>query len=150
MSHQLRTTQVVNKMDNKYTIAQFITLTSIDQYGDGVHKFGVWYDWFCTNKGTVVRGKALVSKLKAIANSKKFDKHNTYVFFKNNCPVNGSLYDDFRICDMKTGDLLFTVVPKEGYTNSNGLGSVWGKTPDGKFDELFKGTWKEIKQWFNS
>ena len=60
----------------------------------------------------------------------------------------GKLYDDFRICDIKTGDVIFTIVPKEGYQNSNGLGSVWGKNDRGEFEELFKGTWKQIVEWF--
>lgn len=134
---------------NKHSIAQFLQMPPVLQYGDGHNKIGVWYDWFCTNKGLVSRGKSLTAKLKKIADSPRFDKKTSYVFFKNNCPCSGSLYDDFRICDLTTGDLIFTVVPKEGYSNSKGLGCVWGKDENGKFCELFRGTWKEIVTWFN-
>jgi hypothetical protein len=36
----------------------------------------------------------------------------------------GSLYDDFRICDIETGDVIWTVVPK---CSHSGLAEVWGK-----------------------
>lgn len=108
----------------------------------------LWYDWFCKDTSLQKKGEALFKKLKAISNSTKFDNSKSYVFFKNNCPVFGRLYDDFRICDIETGDVIFTVVPKSGYYADNGLGKVWGYDENGKFKELFKGSWKEIKQWF--
>jgi hypothetical protein len=135
---------------NEINITKFLTLSLEEQVGNGINEFGQWYDWFCTDKGLVKRGEALVSKLKSIQNSKRFDPNTTYVFFKNNCPLNGDLYDDFRICDIATGNVIFTVVPKSGHTCEKGKGSVWGKSDNGTFCEVFSGTWKEIKNWFNS
>lgn len=108
---------------------------------------GLWYDWFCKNSSLQRKGEALLKKLKAISKSTKFDNSKCYVFFKNNCPCNGSLYDDFRICDLETGDVIYTVVPKSGHTADNGLGEVWGR--ENNFDgPLYRGSWKEIKKWF--
>ena len=107
----------------------------------------LWYDWFCRNTSLINKGTALLIKLKAISKSKKINVNTMYVFFKNNCPVDGTLYDDFRICDIETGDVIYTVVPKSGAKRCNGLGEIWGKENDFK-EPLFVGKWKEIKKWF--
>jgi len=39
-----------------------------------------------------------------------------YVFFKNNCPMSGPLYDSFSICDCKSGDVLYWVTGKSGHS----------------------------------
>lgn len=70
-----------------------------------------WYDWFCRDSSLRNKTYKLTAKLKKIINSEKINQDTMYVFFKNNCPCNGSLYDDFRICDRETGDVIFTVVP---------------------------------------
>ena len=108
-----------------------------------------WYDWFCNNKSLCNKTKSLTKKLKQIVNSPKINQDTQYVFFKNNCPLYGSLYDDFRICDIETGNVIYTITPKSGHKVHNGLGNVWGKENDFK-DPLIEGTWKEIKKWFNN
>ena len=106
-----------------------------------------WYDWFCADTSLRNKTKNLGKKLIRIAESKKFDNETAYVFFKNNCPMNGKLYDDFRICDIKTGKLLFTIIPRSGHVRHNGQGHVWGHEND--FDgPIITGTWKEIVAWF--
>lgn len=104
----------------------------------------LWYDWFCRDSSLFKKGVSLIKKLNQIAASKKFDNDKTYVIFKNNCPLYGRLYDDFRICDIETGNVIYTVVPKSGHK-----GFVWGKENDFK-EPLFEGSWKEIKAWFLS
>lgn len=68
-----------------------------------------WYDWFCRDSSlrnkTIKMGK-IIRKIK---DGGKVDLDNTYVFFKNNCPLSGPLYDDFRICEIETGDVLFNI-----------------------------------------
>jgi len=134
--------------NNRFNIPTFLALSLVEQVGDA-DSCGVWYDWFCTRKSLTTRGKSLVSKLKSIQYSTRFNPQTSYVFFKNNCPMIGNLYDDFRICDIETRDIIFTIVPKSGHRSMKGLGEVWGRNADGEFCELFTGTWKEIKAWFN-
>lgn len=114
---------------------------------DNVDIEDLWFDWFCKDSSLERKGKSLLSKLKAIAKSDKFDNNQCYVFFKNCCPCRGRLYDQFKICDVETGDVLYCVTPKSGHYADNGLGEVWGKENDFK-EALFRGSWKEIKQWF--
>jgi len=108
-----------------------------------------WYDWFCREQSLRNKTIALTKKLKTILESKKIDQDSMYVFFKNNCPMNGSLYDDFRICDMKTGDVVYTIIPSSGHRPIKGKAFVYGKEND--FAEpLGEGKWKDVKEFFLS
>ena len=107
----------------------------------------LWYDWFCKDSSLQNKGIALLKKLNQINKSKKFDSDKTYVFFKNCCPVNGSLFDQFKICDIENGEVLYCITPKSGHTFMNGKGDVWGKENDFK-EPLVEGSWKDIKNWF--
>lgn len=107
----------------------------------------LWYDWFCRESSLLNKGKTLLKKLRMISRSKKFDNDKCYVFFKNNCPCNGSLYDDFRICDSETGDVLYCVIPRSGHKCDNGAAQLYGV--DNDFEEpIVEGTWNDIKTWF--
>jgi hypothetical protein len=33
------------------------------------------------------------------------------VLFANCCPGEGKLYDEFKICDLETGEVIYSVVP---------------------------------------
>ena len=106
-----------------------------------------WYDWFCKDKSLANKTKKLGKKLIQIVKSKKINIDKTYILLKNNCPCEGNLYDDFRICDIETNDVVYTVTPSSGFTVSKGVAEVWGK--ENNFDgPLVTGTWNEIKEWF--
>ena len=107
-----------------------------------------WYDWFCRDKNLKKRLDALFPKVKEIVLSQKINPHTMYVFFKNNCPVYGSLYDDFRFCDMKTGDVIYTVIPASGHKANKGQAELWGRENNFK-EALVKGTWNDIRKYFD-
>jgi hypothetical protein len=89
-----------------------------------------FYDWFCKDKSLERKSVALFKKVKKfMSNYPELDQEKLYVFFKNNCPMVGSLYDDFRICDIETGNVVFTVVPK---CSHSGKAEIWGKANDWK------------------
>ena len=91
-----------------------------------------FYDWFCKDSSLERKANALFPKVKKfIAANPDIDILSTYVFFKNNCPMNGPLYDDFRICN--AGEVLFTIIPKCGHS---GKAEIWGKNAEGKFECL--------------
>lgn len=103
----------------------------------------LWFDWWCEDSKLINKGINLLKKLKAISKSPKFDNDKCYVFFKNNCPCVGGLYDDFRICDKETGDVLYCIVPNRG----KGRAQVYGEEND--FEKpLAEGTWRTVKEWF--
>jgi hypothetical protein len=108
---------------------------------------GLWYDWFCKDSSLPKKSEQLLKKLQAISASTKFDSHATSVFFKNNCPLNGSLYDDFRICDLESGDVIYTIVPSSGFKANKGKAELWGKENDFK-EPIIEGRWQDIKNWF--
>jgi hypothetical protein len=128
------------------TISEFLTNPQTGSFDvEGSFDSGVWYDWFCADKSLVNRGKSLATKFKAIANSAKFNNEDCYIFFKNNCPMSGPLYDSFTICDIHSGDVLYWVTPKSGHT---GLAEVYGRDGSGQFGAVIKGTWKDVKSFF--
>lgn len=97
----------------------------------------LWYDWFCSEDQLVRRGLTLLKRLSRIATSKKFSSEKCYVFFKNNCSISGGLYDDFRIVDDETCDVVYTV-------NSS---QVWGV--DNGFEKpIVEGTSSKIRKFF--
>jgi hypothetical protein len=106
-----------------------------------------WYDWFCRDTSLAAKTQKLGKKVLQLMKSQKINTETNYVFFKNNCPMYGSLYDDFRICDMETGDVIYTVTPSCGHNRNKGQAQVWGREND--FQEpLVAGTWKDVKTFF--
>lgn len=108
-----------------------------------------WYDWFCRESSLQAKTRKLAGKLRVIANSSKIDKQTMYVWFKNNCPCDGSLYDDFRIADLATGDTIYCIVPSCGHRSTKGQASVWGRE-NGFSEALVEGKWKDVKAFFNN
>jgi len=86
-----------------------------------------WYDWFCNDEELYRRFKRIAPKIEWFAELGIVDLDKTYVFLKNNCPLVGNLYDDFRICDLKTGEVIFTIVPKSGHKNQELKAELWGR-----------------------
>ena len=95
----------------------------IDSEGNETECYN-FYDWFCNDKALKAKSERLFKMVRRWVGKRNTDINKVYVFFKNNCPMNGPLYDDFRICDVETGDVIWTIVPKCGHS---GKAEVWGK-----------------------
>lgn len=125
---------------NEISVAEWINNFLNDEYTQKDFKTQVragWYDWFC--KETSLRSKTykMGQIIKQVKKGGKVDLDNWYVWFKNNCPLDGPLYDDFRFARKDTGDVMFTIQieccwNKKKYT-------VWGRKPlpNGEYTEHF-------------
>jgi len=91
-----------------------------------------FYDWFCKDSSLKNKANTLFRASRRFVKKLDIDQDKHYVFFKNNCPFNGPLRDDFRICDKETGDVLFTVTPTTGRVE------IWGKE-NNFYEPLFEG-----------
>ena len=68
-----------------------------------------WFDWFCRDTSLANKTKKMGNIIKQIRAGVKVDLETSYVWFKNNCPLSGPLYDDFRIADIETNNNLIVV-----------------------------------------
>lgn len=106
-----------------------------------------WYDWFCKDTALAGKTRKLASKVKHIAKSSKINLDTMYVWFKNNCPLYGKLYDDFRFADRETGNVIYTITPSCGHKTTEGQASVWGRENDFN-GPLVEGTWEDVLNFF--
>jgi len=108
---------------------------------------GVWWDWFCRDTSLPRKTEKLGVKVCIIAKSPKINPNTMYVFFKNNSSFPGGLYDDFRICDRKTQNVIYTISPAMPLRNGKKVASVSGS--ENKFKEpLVEGSWEDVKKFF--
>lgn len=132
-------------MNFEIPIATHVKNNFAEIFEDKSGCFG-FYDWFCKDSSLKNKAEKLVSRLQTILkNNKRFDTTKTYVFFKNNCPCVGGLYDDFRICDIETGKVLYTVTPRNPHKNNKA--SIWSAENDFN-GPLLVGSWTDIKKFF--
>ena len=108
-----------------------------------------WYDWFCKDTSLAKKTANLGSKVCKISDSRLFDMEKTYVFFKNNCPLVGALYDQFSICDIETGDVLFCIQHLE--KGSHGCKNAHWEVYESAFGfekPVINGKWNDVLKYF--
>lgn len=111
-----------------------------------------WYDWFCKDGTLYRKTEKMGNIIKQLKVGGKVNLEDWYVWFKNNCPLNGPLYDDFRFSDLDTGYVQMTIQINCCWNKH--IYCVYGRTPDGEthWDEpIFEcDTRKELINWLNS
>lgn len=105
-----------------------------------------WYDWFCDDKRLFAKTQKLGKLVEQLAKSEKIDLDRMYVWFKNNCPMAGSLYDDIRFADLETHNTAYVVVPKNGFTKDKNKSFVYAESA--AYEAVAEGTWKNVKAYF--
>lgn len=89
-----------------------------EQIEQGTPSRDLFYDWFCTDSGLNSRSKNLIPKVNFVFKTLGLDESQYKVFFKNNCPVYGELYDSFAI-DSLDDKVRIWVAPKLGFSKEN-------------------------------
>lgn len=134
-----------DKMTNlKQQLEVFTTTGEFLNWDDKINECCNFCDWFCADSALKNKATNLFKKVKRISISKKFDLEKTYVFFKNNS--GRTWYDDFRICDLESKEVIYTVTPpfiKRGVRQSN----VWGKENNWE-SPLVEGSWQDVVNFF--
>lgn len=115
-----------------------------------------WYDWFCKAESLRNKTYKIGRIIKQVKGCGKVDLDNWYVWFKNNCPMSGPLYDDFRFADRINGDIRFTIQidccwNKRKY-------SVYGRKPlpNGEWEDHFENPLfecdnsRDLVKWLNA
>lgn len=104
-----------------------------------------FYDWFCSDAVLEKRAKALLAKLKFLVKEKLVNVDTNYVWFKNNCPMNGSLYDDMRISTLdENEDFLGGFCPRTGHIHVDDKCTFWIIKPE--FTEYTFKDWLTFKK----
>ena len=111
-----------------------------------------WYDWFCRDSSLRNKTYRMGRIVRQIKCGGKVDLNNWYVWFKNNCPMRGPLYDDFRFADLETGDVQFTIQLDSPWEKFHYV--VYGRMPNGEchFDTpMFEtNSSRELVKWLNT
>ena len=136
----------INEWINKFLSGEF------DSQDIRVQIQAGWYDWFCKDSSLVNKTKKMGNIVRQVKRGGKVNLDDWYVWFKNNCPLNGPLYDDFRFASLETGDVQFTIQINCCWNKHRY--AVYGRTPDGEghWDEpLFESdSLKDLVKWLNS
>lgn len=104
-----------------------------------------WYDWFCKESSLANKTIRMGNIIKKITNPTILD--TMYVFFKNNCPMVGGLYDQFKFCDLETGDVIYCISCDD--SRSKYRYEVYGIANDFKEEIAGFNSSRELVKWFN-
>jgi len=105
-----------------------ITIAEVICNPENLNHDNCWsfYDWVCKDKALERRAKAIIPKLKFLVAQGILNANKTYVWLKNNCPMIGTLYDDFRISALNENEtFLGGFCPQTGHTNIENKCSIW-------------------------
>lgn len=138
-------------MEEKMSVKQWIGAFVLEDFDSKDIKTQInagWYDWFCKDSSLRNKTYRMGKIITQLREGGKIDFSNWYVWFKNNCPLNGPLYDDFRFARLDNGEVQFTIQLDCCFNTKRY--TVYGRKND--FNEpLFEtDKSKELIKWLNT
>ena len=106
-----------------------------------------WNDWFCRDSSLANKTKRMGNIIKQIKPGGKIDLESSYVWFKNNRPLDGPLYDDFRIVDINSNSTLFVV--QIGNLQNNFRYALFSRLNGFKTVIIEFNSMRELVKWFS-
>lgn len=107
-----------------------------------------FFDWFCSEKALKIKSKLLMTKAEKVMSKLGLDPETHRVFFKNNCPAQGKLYDSFSICtNDEASDVVIWCASSLGYTKMSGKAELVDfreKDVEGQAKSIIANSWKEL------
>ncbi len=134
--------QAMSKNHSPYTLRQQLEAFAMNTWIGTLGHCFYFYDWFCRDHSLQRKAKTLMPKVKKFIKAMNIDVDDAYVFFRNNCSFNGSLYDDFRICNVATGDVIYTVIPRCGHGANQS--ELWGVSNGFQGPIATASNWKQL------
>lgn len=107
-----------------------------------------WYDWFCKTESLRNKTYKMGKIVKQVKDGGKVDLDKHYVWFKNNCPMVGPLYDDFRFADLETGDVQLTITIDD--KRSEHKYEVWGRKNNFDGPIICFDNSRDLVKWLNT
>lgn len=123
------------------TINEFLA----DPVGTTKDEYFGFFDWFCRERGLMSRMLKLKGRIAYLVKMGVIDGDKNYVILKNNCPLDGELYDDFRVIDIETDEMVCGLAPSLGYNSRKGVCEFWTFDDEGELVETFYDNYKEFK-----
>ena len=123
------------------TINEFLA----DPVGTTEDDYFGFFDWFCTERGLKSRMLKLKGRIAYLVKMGVIDGDKNYVILKNNCPLDGELYDDFRVIDIETDEMICGLTPSSGFNSRKGKCEFWTFDDEGELVETLYDNYKEFK-----
>lgn len=129
----------------KMPLRKWVSLFNSGAFDYGDNGKATWYDWFCRSSSLPNKTRKIGNILKDIKNDYVLD--NFYVWFKNNCPMVGPLYDDCRFENFDTTDtddrlkdyFLFTIDDKRSEFKYNFVTFKKTNDPANLYEDVTQG-----------